>query len=127
MMKLLVYYDAMMGRENCEDKMDQFSHCFLSSFESFQLKQQLRKDRQKIGKDESAQERLEPLLSFQMMTTDVTGLPMSNASLLDERNTATKSMWIQVGTIDMKVMKVFLKDFYYNNSKDVYRVLVQYP
>lgn len=27
----------------------------------------------------------------------------------------------------MKVLKVFMKDFYYNNSKDSYEVLVQYP
>lgn len=103
---------------------------------------------------EIAQGRLESLLNFQTVVTDLTALPMSNASLLDEGTAAAEAMAmcnnIQKGKkktfiiasnchpqtidicrtradgFDIKVVVTDLKDVDYS-SKDVCGVLVQYP
>src|SRR5690606_25712768 len=103
---------------------------------------------------EIAQGRLEALLNFQTMTVDLTGLPIANASLLDEatacaeamhmmyslKGAATKNVYyvsdrthpqnIEVIRTRAKPLNIEVKLFAYENyapEENVFGVLFQYP
>ena len=73
---------------------------------------------------EIAQGRLEALLNFQTMVSDFTGLPIANASLLDEATAAAESMAMFQGIRNKKrknnpATKFFVDDSVYAQTLDV--------
>jgi glycine dehydrogenase len=59
---------------------------------------------------EIAQGRLEALLNYQTMVADLTGLPVANASLLDEATAAAEAMTLTLAVVQHGDRPVFLVD-----------------
>ncbi len=59
---------------------------------------------------EIAQGRLEALLNFQTVVADLTGLPVANASLLDEATAAAEAMYLTVAVTKHEGTPVFMVD-----------------
>ncbi|CAM0882367.1 unnamed protein product [Alopecurus aequalis] len=76
---------------------------------------------------EIAQGRLESLLNYQTMVADLTGLPMSNASLLDEATAAAEAMAMCNGILKSKKKTFLIASNCHPQTIDVCGVLVQYP
>jgi glycine dehydrogenase len=59
---------------------------------------------------EIAQGRLQSLLNFQTMVTDLTGMALSNASLLDEATAAAEAMSMCFSLKNMKLNNFFVDE-----------------
>src|SRR4028119_1357595 len=70
---------------------------------------------------EIAQGRLEALLNYQTMVADLTGLPVANASLLDEATAAAEAMTMAQRSAKSKARAFFMADDLHPQTKAVIR------
>jgi len=73
---------------------------------------------------EISQGRLEALLNFQTMVSDLTGLPIANSSLLDEATAAAEAMWMMYDQHNKKrkknpATKLFVDKYTFQQTKEV--------
>jgi glycine dehydrogenase len=65
---------------------------------------------------EISQGRLESLLNFQTMVTDLTALPIANASVLDEPTAAAEAMTVSLGSLPLSRQKRNNKTYLVSNT-----------
>ncbi|WP_288480752.1 aminomethyl-transferring glycine dehydrogenase, partial [uncultured Deinococcus sp.] len=75
---------------------------------------------------EISQGRLEMLLNFQQMVMDLTGMPVSNASLLDEATAAAEAMTLAKRQVKAKGNAFFVADDVHPQTLDVIRTRAEY-
>jgi glycine dehydrogenase len=75
---------------------------------------------------EISQGRLESLLNYQTLITELTGLPIANASLLDEATSAAEAMYLAYNTHNGKRKDFFVSDRVFPFIKDVLRTRAHY-
>jgi len=75
---------------------------------------------------EISQGRLECLLYFQTMITELTGLPFSNCSLLDEGTAAAEAMFMAYNIASFKKNKFFISSNVFPQTIDVVKTRAKY-
>lgn len=75
---------------------------------------------------EISQGRLQSLLNYQTLITEVTGLPFSNASLLDEATSAAEAMYMAFNITGGKKKDFFISENVYPFIKDLIRAKAHY-
>jgi glycine dehydrogenase len=75
---------------------------------------------------EISQGRLESLLNYQTLITELTGLPFSNASLLDEATAAAEAMYMAFNLSNGKKKDFFVSSSIFPNIKDTLRARAHY-
>ena len=75
---------------------------------------------------EISQGRLESLLNFQTLISELTGLPFSNASLLDEATSAAEAMYIAINKHNGKRKKFFLANDCFSHIKELIYTRAKY-
>ncbi|GAA5534933.1 aminomethyl-transferring glycine dehydrogenase [Deinococcus aluminii] len=75
---------------------------------------------------EISQGRLEMLLNFQQMVIDLTGMPVSNASLLDEATAAAEAMTLAKRQVKNKGNVLYVADDVHPQTLDVTRTRAEY-
>ncbi|WP_020393944.1 aminomethyl-transferring glycine dehydrogenase [Thiolinea disciformis] len=75
---------------------------------------------------EISQGRLEGLLNYQQMVTDLTGMDIANASLLDEATAAAEAMTLCKRSNKLKSNKFFISDDVFPQTIDVLKTRAEY-
>lgn len=75
---------------------------------------------------EISQGRLESLLNFQTLICELTGLPFSNASLLDEASAAAEAMYLAFNNSNGKKSIFFIADNTFPYIKDVIKTRAKF-